>query len=110
MTLSSWHALCIEMLYNTPGMARARGERSSAVLRWSGYILEFLLMALGLWVFISPWVLGFSDQPRAAWDAWLSGAVIFLLAFWAWWSLARPDRRRQASRRARRGGDRPASA
>ena len=80
------------------------------MLRWSGYAIEFLLMALGIWVFISPWVLGFSDQPRAAWDAWLSGAVIFLLALWAWWSLARPDRRRQASRRARRGGDRPASA
>lgn len=80
------------------------------MLRWSGYMLEFLLMALGLWVFISPWVLGFSNQSRAAWDAWISGAVIFLLALWAWWSLARPDRRRQASRRARRGGDTSASA
>ena len=80
------------------------------MLRWSGFAIEFLLMALGLWVFISPWVLGFSDQSRAAWDAWISGVVIFLLALWAWWSLARPDRRRQAARRARRGGDTPASA
>lgn len=80
------------------------------MLRWSGYIIEFLLMALGLWVFISPWVLGFSDQPRAAWDNWITGAVIFLLALCAWWIMAGPRLRRQAARRARSDGDRPASA
>jgi hypothetical protein len=82
------------------------------MLRWLGYSLEFLLMALGIWVFISPWVLGFSDQTRAAWDNWISGAVIFLLALWAWWTLARPSgqRQRRERRRARPSGDRPASA
>ena len=81
------------------------------MLRWLGYSIEFLLMALGIWVFISPWVLGFSDQTRAAWDNWITGAVIFLLAFWAWRTLAVPDRRRQTTpRRAARDEDRPASA
>ena len=72
------------------------------MLRWSGYVIEYLLMALGLWLLLSPWVLGFSDQLRAAWDAWISGTVIFLLALWAWWMLAKPSRRRQESHRTRR--------
>ena len=79
------------------------------MLRWSGYIIEFLLMALGIWVFLSPWVLGFSDQSRAAWDNWITGAVIFLLAAWGWWTLAKPNKQRQASRRTGPGGDTPAS-
>ncbi len=45
-------------------------------------------MLLAIWLFISPWVLGFADVPRAAWDAWIVGVVVFLLA-WAGLAVAR---------------------
>ncbi len=52
--------------------------------RWT----EWLNMALAVWLFISPWVLGFAHVRRAAWDAWGVGVVVFLLA-WAGLAAAR---------------------
>lgn len=33
---------------------------------------------LGVWLSLSPWVLGFSDAHRAAWDAWVLGAALVI--------------------------------
>lgn len=44
--------------------------------RWT----EWINAILAVWLFISPWVLGFADVPRAAWDAWIVGIVVFVLA------------------------------
>ena len=35
---------------------------------------------LGAWLFISPWVLGFSDAGKVATNAWIFGITIALLA------------------------------
>jgi hypothetical protein len=43
---------------------------------WQGY----LRAALGIWVFIAPWVLGFTGLAGAAWDHWLTGAAIVLVS------------------------------
>lgn len=43
--------------------------------RWT----EWINAALAVWLFISPWVLGFAF-PRASWNAWGVGVVVFLLA------------------------------
>lgn len=37
---------------------------------------------LGLWVFISPWILGFAGYPLALWNNILSGAGIVVLTLW----------------------------
>lgn len=52
-------------------------------------VAEWLLVILAIWLFISPWVLGFASVPRAGWDAWIVGVIVFLLALSAL-SLIRP--------------------
>lgn len=63
------------------------------VMAWQ----EWANAALGIWLVISPWVLGFSALAAAMWSAVLVGAVIAALAIWAlgtdrdiggWWSHA----------------------
>jgi hypothetical protein len=44
---------------------------------------EWFNIVLGVWIFIAPWVLGFVGFPRASWDHWIVGALIFLLAIWS---------------------------
>ncbi len=65
--------------------------------RWT----EWITMALAVWLFISPWVLGFARVPRAAWDAWIVGVVVFLLA-WAGLAVARRAMQRPLGGRGRR--------
>lgn len=45
---------------------------------------------LGIWVFIAPWVLGFTGLTRAAWDHWVVGVLVFLVAMY---SIAMAQRR-----------------
>lgn len=44
--------------------------------RWT----EWINIILAVWLFISPWVLGFAQVPRAAWNAWIVAVIVFLLA------------------------------
>ena len=45
---------------------------------------------LGLWLVISPWLLGYAGETLAAWNAWIPGVIIAvaaiaaLTAFHAW--------------------------
>lgn len=45
---------------------------------------QWLIAALGLWVFISPWVLGFTNLPVQSWIDWVCGAIVFVVAVAAW--------------------------
>ncbi|MEK7181279.1 MAG: SPW repeat protein [Patescibacteria group bacterium] len=38
--------------------------------------------ALGLWIILSPWLLGFSDVSLMKWSNVLIGTAIFLINFW----------------------------
>jgi hypothetical protein len=40
----------------------------------------WVMLILGIWVFIAPWLLGFSGASGAAWDHWIVGAVVFLVS------------------------------
>lgn len=42
---------------------------------------EWVNMLLGVWIFVSPWVLGFSRLSPPSWDHWIIGAVIAIVAF-----------------------------
>lgn len=35
-------------------------------------------LAFGLLVFVSPWLLGYTGTPAAAWNAWIMGAIFAL--------------------------------
>lgn len=44
---------------------------------------EWASVALGAWLVISPWVLGFSDMAMAMWNALAVGVLVAGLALWA---------------------------
>jgi hypothetical protein len=56
---------------------------------------DWVMLALGAWLFVSPWILGFTvgipvegaemaaGFTAAAWNAWIVGVVIAGLALWA---------------------------
>jgi hypothetical protein len=41
---------------------------------------EYMNIVLSIWIFIAPWVLGFTQLPRASWDHWVVGVLIFLFS------------------------------
>ncbi|MFZ5461980.1 MAG: SPW repeat protein [Pseudomonadota bacterium] len=51
--------------------------------RWQ----DWTNLVLGLWLFVSPWVLGFTDMAMPAWNAYLMGVAIMLFAALAIYSL-----------------------
>lgn len=40
-------------------------------------------LILGAWMFFSPWILGFVDNPAARNGALMIGALVFFLSLWA---------------------------
>jgi SPW repeat-containing protein len=44
---------------------------------------EWTNIALGVWLLVSPWVLGFSSSAFLMWNAVIAGALIVVLAGWA---------------------------
>jgi hypothetical protein len=43
---------------------------------------EWFQALYGVWLFIAPWVLGFAGLAAAAWNAWIAGVAVFVLAVW----------------------------
>jgi len=43
-------------------------------------IPDVVNLLLGLGLFLSPWVVGYSTESAASWNAWLSGLAIAVLA------------------------------
>jgi hypothetical protein len=37
-------------------------------------------LALGAWLFLTPWIFGFASETAASWTAWLSGIAIAAVA------------------------------
>jgi len=37
---------------------------------------------IGVWVFISPWILGYASVTPALWGSVISGAIIAILGLW----------------------------
>ena len=52
--------------------------------------LSWINAAVGVWVFISPWVFGDSATAAILWDCVISGAVVFLLGAWSAMATERP--------------------
>lgn len=44
---------------------------------------EWTNLALGAWLFASPWVLGFSSSALLMWNAVIAGTLVVVLAGWA---------------------------
>lgn len=47
--------------------------------RWQ----DWTNVVAGVWLFISPWIVGFTGHAGASWNAWIFGLVVAALALWA---------------------------
>ncbi len=47
-------------------------------MRWTNWTL----VGLGIWLILSPWVLGFSAFNLPAWNSVLFGALVAIFSFW----------------------------
>jgi ABC-type molybdate transport system permease subunit len=47
-----------------------------ATKRWQ----DWVNLLLGLWLFVSPWALAYADHQAAAWNAYVLGAAVVVLA------------------------------
>jgi len=56
---------------------------AAAALHFRSGAASWLTPSLGLWMFFSPWVLGFVSNIAARNSAWVLGGFIFLLSGWA---------------------------
>jgi hypothetical protein len=45
-------------------------------------VVQWLMAALGVVLFISPWVMNFHATTGMAWTAWIVGAVTFIAGLW----------------------------
>ena len=43
-------------------------------------VMNAVNAVLAVFLFISPWLIGFRDVPAASWNAWICGGLIALLA------------------------------
>lgn len=44
---------------------------------------RWVLIVIGAWLIIAPWVLGFSDSVLVKWSSVLCGIIIVAINFWA---------------------------
>lgn len=44
---------------------------------------SWVIFTLGVWIFVSPWVLGFAGYPLALWSNLLSGVGIVTVTLWS---------------------------
>lgn len=44
--------------------------------------LSWAQLILGIWVLVSPWVIGFADISAALWSNVIVGALVVIFALW----------------------------
>jgi hypothetical protein len=55
----------------------------AAALHLRARVAAWLMPALGLWMFLSPWILGFMPNISARNSALVLGGFVFLMSLWA---------------------------
>ncbi|MGE5547366.1 MAG: SPW repeat protein [Solirubrobacterales bacterium] len=53
------------------------------------YWQDWLNLLIGVWLFISPWALGYSTTGAASWNSWVFGVVVAAIALAALIQFAR---------------------
>lgn len=46
------------------------------------FIMEWITLLLGVWLFLSPWLLSFTVLSGAAWIAWIIGLLLVMVSGW----------------------------
>ncbi|HLI21163.1 MAG TPA: SPW repeat protein [Stellaceae bacterium] len=71
---AAWDAWIVGAVTLIIALAQAR---SFAPARFKDRWVEIVL---AIWIFIAPWVLGFTTLPAASWDHWIVGVAVFAFA------------------------------
>jgi hypothetical protein len=69
----AWNAWIVAIL-----VAAASIAALSQTAQWE----DWVNLVLGAWLFISPWIYGYSGTTDAAWNSYIVGALIFLISIW----------------------------
>jgi hypothetical protein len=72
---TAWNAWII----GAASVAKKGGAPMRSWTRWQSW----LNVLVGIWLFISPWVLRYTDVSDGAVNAWVFGVVTVLVAVWA---------------------------
>jgi hypothetical protein len=43
---------------------------------------RWIIIAVGVWLIISPWILGFSDEVLVKWSSVLCGIILVVMNVW----------------------------
>lgn len=73
ITAAAWNAWIVALVI--AGLAIA------AILRYAEWE-EWINALLGLWLLVSPWILGFTEVPAALWTHVVLGVFVALFAAW----------------------------
>ncbi len=74
-----WNAVILGIVIAVLAFIRAGGWYQAVWLAWVNLVL-------GIWVVISPWILGFSGQNAPLWDAVVVGVIVVILSAWSIWA------------------------
>lgn len=70
---ATWNAVIVGLL-----IAAAAAYALFRIMAWE----EWAGVVFGIWLIISPWVLGFSTVAVATWNAVIVGVIVAALALW----------------------------
>jgi hypothetical protein len=52
--------------------------------------MQWISVIIGIWLIISPWVIGFTGNTGAFWNAIIVGAVLIIIPIWLTYAVRRP--------------------
>ncbi|TCU20145.1 SPW repeat protein [Rhizobium sullae] len=81
-TMPSWNAWIAAVILGALAVAAL-----SVFAEWE----EWANLVLGLWMVVSPWVLGFTANASAMWTAVVMGVLIAAVSLWAVWDVHHPQ-------------------
>ena len=54
------------------------GQKVKRYMKWNNWVL----IGLGIWSVLSPWILGFSGLNLVVWNSIMVGSLVVVFAFW----------------------------
>jgi hypothetical protein len=78
-----WNSLAVGVLFVVIA-ALAMSRQFASPLEWGN-------VALAIWLFLSPWILGFALFTTLAWTSWIVGVIVFCMALWGGASAQPPN-------------------
>ena len=73
---SGWNSIIVGAVIAILAWIRVANPNQATWLSWINVIL-------GIWIFISPWVYGYSANAGALWNNLIVGAIIFIFGIWS---------------------------